>query len=102
MRFQQHIQEKRQRGFFETPENLAERMVRLAEIKEGQTVLEPSAGWGAIASYIPGCLLNEADPDNCKVLEERGYKSTCQDFLKMSGSGTGGYDRIVMNPPFSR
>lgn len=39
-------------GFFATPTSLAKRLVEMAEIKPGMTVLEPSAGEGAIAVEI--------------------------------------------------
>ena len=36
-------------GFFPTPQALARRLVSLADIRTGMTVLEPSAGTGNIA-----------------------------------------------------
>ena len=39
--------------FYETPPELARRMVALADVREGQKVLEPSAGRGAILRAMP-------------------------------------------------
>lgn len=99
--------------FFETPYSLAQRMVEEAGIRdlpEFSTVLEPSAGRGGIADAIravlPGnCRLDlcELREDNRQVLEDKGYKVGAYDFMgarPMHDEGV--YDRIVMNPPFSK
>ena len=39
-------------GFFETPPNLAKRVVDLAQLEAGMVVLEPSAGRGGLANVI--------------------------------------------------
>jgi len=89
-------------GFFPTPEDLASKIVEEAEIVEGCTVLEPSAGLGHIAQAI-----REAHPDSkltvieqynslAEVLEAKGFNTINDDFLSHSEK----YDRIVMNPPF--
>jgi phospholipid N-methyltransferase len=90
-------------GFFPTPEDLAEFLVEVAEIKEGDRILEPSAGLGHIAEAI-----NKSHPDNslkvveynsglAEVLSKKGFETVNTDFLQYSN---GGYDRIIMNPPF--
>lgn len=93
----------RGRDFFPTPLDLAERMVRRAGIQPGQRILEPQAGIGHIAQVI-----REAghDVDCCEVegafrdiLELKGFKLVGEDFLQMEQNG--GYDIILMNPPFS-
>jgi len=103
--------------FFETPFSLAQRMVGeagIANLKDGGRVLEPSAGRGSIADAIMAVIpvLNswtftmcELREDNRKVLEEKGYKVGPYDFMGVSGPDDldrGGYDAIVMNPPFSK
>ena len=92
-------------GFFETPEVLAERMVQLAEIKTWEVVLEPSAGLGAIARYIklahPANLhVCEKNADRANVLVSEGYILASLGFLEYTPRFHGGYDKIVMNPPF--
>ena len=39
--------------FYETPPDLARRMVAMAEVSDGHRVLEPSAGKGAILKVLP-------------------------------------------------
>lgn len=94
--------------FFETPPELAAMVVELADLRPGQTVLEPSAGKGAlcraigskyesiaIQAYELNPQLEEplrAHPDIAHV--------TIGDFLAEPARAI--YDRVVMNPPFSR
>ena len=103
-------------GFFTTPRPLANRMVGMAGIQPGMSVLEPSAGAGhiadAIREYCPGCrmLLVEISPTLVDILKAKGYKPEAgdnavllhADFLEMKVSPGGGFDRILMNPPFER
>lgn len=89
-------------GFFPTPKAIVERLVDLAEIKKGMTVLEPSAGKGDIAEVIrekyPKIALKviEINMTLTRVLSAKGFKVQEGDFL----NDTGFYDRIIMNPPF--
>lgn len=86
-------------GFFVTPKVIAERLVDLADIREGMEVLEPEAGRGDIAEHINhGSHLTciEYQQRLAKILELRGFNTICGDFLEH----TGAYDRVVMNPPF--
>lgn len=94
--------------FFPTPPNIAERVIELAEIKNGMSVLEPSAGKGALAVaakhaandvYIDMC---ELMPDNNSYLKSLniGLVADPRDFLLTNPTPT--YDRVVMNPPFGR
>lgn len=85
-------------GFFQTPGYIVEKMVSFAAIREGDTVLEPSAGSGAIADRIKGfspqCV--ECNHTLAKLLELKGHKVENGSFLDHVGE----YDRILMNPPF--
>lgn len=108
------VDKKKTFQFFETPKELAKQMVKLAEIKYVdyeepvddadllQDVIEPSAGRGAICDEIDGsrCLFRctELDPENAKILEEKGYPVFCGDFL----TSTEQADRFIMNPPFTK
>ncbi len=94
--------------FFETPLDVVWRLVELARIQPGMTVLEPSAGRGAIAREIKehvSCALAcvELDPAHTADLKPLcDLLHTGTDFLQFElGPGAAGYDRIVMNPPFS-
>lgn len=100
---------------FPTPIELAERMVELAEIEEGNRVLEPSAGTGNLLTAIdmrnyrwkdqPGeqgetvaIELNVKLASNLKNAWPLVKVKPC-DFLECNGD-LGTFDRVVMNPPF--
>lgn len=89
--------------FFPTPIATANEMVQVAEIKPGMKVLEPSAGWGHIAERIrefgvePDVV--ELSGNRRELLEAKGFNLVGSDFLEVSKGE--GYDRILMNPPFS-
>ena len=74
-------------------------MIEWAEIKPTDKILEPSAGLGAIARYLPKeqSWLKEIDTEKVKKLVEMGYNVVCADFLLTDTR----FDKIVMNPPFS-
>jgi protein-L-isoaspartate O-methyltransferase len=91
-------------GFFPTPKPLAEEMVRRAEIKPGESVLEPSAGKGDLADAVkaeePSADITTVERMSTlrKILEAKGYKVSGDDFMQHEGK----YDRVVMNPPFEK
>ncbi|MCX7184920.1 MAG: hypothetical protein NTW90_06770 [Nitrosospira sp.] len=147
--------------FFPTPESTADAMVEAADIKEGMSVLEPSAGMGHIAERIREAGVEpdvvEMASDRRELLEAKGFYLVGSDFMGIKpresytygdtfeapdgkigrmaghpgGSASGrvvlrddnkeslgfynrdelkpiqhngvdsGYDRILMNPPFS-
>ncbi|MBU2251773.1 MAG: hypothetical protein KJ977_05475, partial [Candidatus Omnitrophica bacterium] len=92
---------KQELQFFETPEPLAKRMVELAEINKHDSILEPSAGLGAVAKFLPQRQLVcvEMDMDmSCKLLC-MGYEVVAgEDFLLHCPCSL--YSKIIMNPPF--
>lgn len=100
------INEDQALGFFETSEELANRLVGMAGIEDGHHVGEPSAGRGRIARAIraraPGATIEcvEVLDWRYKELVDQGFQAHCADFL--SWSPIRAYDRIVMNPPFGR
>ncbi|MCA9184994.1 MAG: hypothetical protein R3E01_33130 [Pirellulaceae bacterium] len=89
--------------FFPTPTSIVERMIELAEIEPGNSVLEPSCGKGDILDLIgaehPDCSITaiELNRTLARVLAAKGYDVTFQDFLTFEGTT---FDRIIMNPPF--
>lgn len=98
-------------NLFQTPPELARRMVELADIPEGGNVLEPSAGLGRIYSAIRtyskagGVLLIEESADCCRELygmtaDDPGATLKQADFLTVEPSAF--FDRVIMNPPFER
>lgn len=94
---------------FPTPAALAVRMVELAEIEAGHSVLEPSAGTGsilrAVRSVACGSTIRTAVEINaglCRELRrvDPGAHVFHADFLEWEGGTTKAYDRILANPPF--
>lgn len=87
--------------FYPTPEALALQVVDWAEIGEGESVLEPSAGRGGIALHVPSANLTciEVSALNVAVLKGHGLHAICHDFLTWDPSTN--FSVIVMNPPFS-
>lgn len=93
--------------FFETPDDLADELVTLAEIESQHKILEPSAGQGAIVKAITRNLPNvkvdcyELMPTNQIFLRKiANVNFIGDDFLQADESIK--YDRIVANPPFSK
>lgn len=88
--------------FYPTPPALAEYCVQLAGIEAHHTCLEPSAGHGGIADFMPAdqTICVEISSLKCQVLGSKGFRVYEADFLKWAANG-GCFDRIVMNPPFS-
>lgn len=97
---------KKEFQFFATPDNLADELVKLAEIKQDDTILEPSAGRGSIIKAInkvtnikPDCY--ELMPDNITYLNQSALQFNLigEDFLKHENKT---YTKIIANPPFTK
>jgi hypothetical protein len=88
--------------FFPTPQSVADEMIAAADIQEGMKVLEPSAGMGHIADQIRDAGVDpdviELSGNRRELLEAKGHNIVAHDFMDYN---EGGYDRIIMNPPFS-
>lgn len=94
---------------FPTPPDLARKLVALAGLWDGCSVLEPSAGTGNLLRAIYD---TEATPGEVFAVEmsqgladrlETGFPTVpvrCADFLMVSPEAIGTFDRVVMNPPF--
>ena len=94
----EYTDSKKEYQFFETPENIAKQLIRMAEIGDGDTVLEPSAGRGAIAKFIPSCDCIELNPGNRQHLKDAGFNVVGENFLEFDRQ----YDIIIANPPFTK
>lgn len=97
---------KKEFQFFATPTTLAEKLVYYADLKNHDTILEPSAGQGAIiehinkqCSVVPDCF--ELMEVNKIILNKTGlkYELIGDDFLK---SDSKEYSKIIANPPFNK
>ncbi|GAA4226053.1 methyltransferase [Actinomadura meridiana] len=97
-------------GWFPTPPAVVEEMLRHASVSEnrpGLTVLEPSAGTGAIAgpASARGAMVDcvELDEHRAAALTERcrPNRVVCGDFLRLDPLDyQQGFQRVLMNPPF--
>lgn len=93
-------------NFFPSPPFVVTRLMYLANIQRGILVLEPSAGTGAIACACAdaGATVNcyELLGSNYDVLARQPRLGMVQhaDFLAQAPEAK--YDRVVMNPPFSK
>ena len=92
--------------FFETPDDLADWIVSLADIKETDLILEPSAGRGAIIKAIHSIYpsLNvdcyELMPENREYL----LQMPCVSLMGLNfinDNKEKKYNKIIANPPFS-
>lgn len=94
--------------FFPTPRAVAEIVCDMAELINGQDILEPSCGKGDLADVLyeraPEHLICiEINNDMKKYLNEKPY--TCMvgnDFLDYKPETIKPFERVVMNPPFSK
>lgn len=93
-------------NYFPSPPAVVSELVSLACIIPGMTVLEPSAGRGAIAlachkeGGIVDCV--ELMRENYEALHSMPFRRIINnDFLATWVDEFGLYDRVVMNPPFA-
>jgi phospholipid N-methyltransferase len=93
---------------FPTPAALAARMVALADVQSGETVLEPSAGTGAIVRAVIDAVDTEIVGYEINRSLVSGLTRTfpswklcarCEDFLTVT-EGQGQFPVVLMNPPF--
>lgn len=95
------------KNYYPTPRAVIETMLSdyTPEQLRKMTILEPSAGMGAILDYLRsiGCQKQkvfacEIDPELKAALVGKGYRVIQDDFLAYSGALH--FDLILMNPPF--
>ncbi|RUW56712.1 methyltransferase [Mesorhizobium sp. M8A.F.Ca.ET.021.01.1.1] len=92
-------------GQFDSPSPVVNRIIELAQIEPGMSVLEPSAGIGniALAAHEAGGKVEviEIDEKRAKALKAAGFSPIHGNFLDwVAYQGT--FDRVVMNPPFAK
>lgn len=98
-------------GYFPTPPAVVELMLDYAQIEANHTILEPSAGAGAIIDGIvarhgdgPLIAAYEINASLCEILKAKGFDSRPFDFLEQGRvlPGPFQFDRVLMNPPFEK
>jgi len=96
------VPHKEAHQYYPTPDELAARMVALANIRPGNRCLEPSAGTGAIARLLPreATTCVEIAALHQAAVTASGYRCERADFLEWKAPHE--FDRIVMNPPYSQ
>lgn len=105
---------KKEFQFFATPAAIADILVELANIQAGDTILEPSAGQGAIIEAVRrrdksvNITGIELMRDNYLILNEKfphERKVNCmieEDFLKRAHMMENEYSKVIANPPFAK
>lgn len=101
---------KQEFGQFDTPPELAEKLVAMARIEAGMKVFEPSCGIGNIIRSLRfgvggGCHYfgNELDRKRFETCRSNFFPAggiTNNDFLAMDPAPV--FHRVVMNPPFAK
>ena len=95
---------------FPTPFELATRMVEIADLQPFHTILEPEGGTGHLVEPMinAGIIwenihIVELNMSLCEVLTRKYRRVYPGDFLARGSWEIGGpFDRIVMNPPFTK
>ncbi|MDQ0762025.1 class I SAM-dependent methyltransferase [Streptomyces canus] len=97
-----------EQGWYPTPPRVVDDMLAHAGVREGMSVLEPSAGTGSIVGPAAECggVVDcvEIDARRVHVLREQGTARRVleADFLDLDPLDCPhGYGRVLMNPPFS-
>ncbi|SCM71583.1 Type I restriction-modification system methyltransferase subunit-like protein [uncultured Pleomorphomonas sp.] len=104
---------KQEFGQFDTPPELADQLVELADLHPGMKVYEPSAGVGNIVAAVIRKLESGAGIFGCEIDPKRHAECVRRNY---SAFGAGGldlwdflaiepnpvFDRLIMNPPFAR
>lgn len=94
---------------FDSPRDVVDRVIELAEIGAGMHVLEPSAGTGNLAlkaSAVGGIVhCYELDPKRVTLLAAEVQGLRLMEVIEadfLSVKPTASFDRVVANPPFTR
>lgn len=97
------LPEQKTHQFYPTTSELAAQLLNEADIREGETCLEPSAGMGGLADLMPQAQTTcvEISPLHCRVLEAKGHHVIEADFLAWAQETPQRFDVVVMNPPYS-
>lgn len=86
-------------SYFPTPVGIIDRMLNVLDMHPGDSILEPSAGEGDIAKFLPRKNLWVAEKNIalCIALVGQGFRLISRDFLTLTHT----FDVIIANPPFS-
>lgn len=94
---------------FYTPAALACKLVELSDVVSGDKVLEPSAGKGALLEAViaHGVFRSDITAVDIDLKVKKTLQLLCgslvmADFLQLDPVNFPKFDKVVMNPPFSR
>lgn len=98
------LDKKKELQFFETPDTVAKILCNLAEVEKANTILEPSAGQGALLKEIrkytnAKIFWYEIDKENMSKIQSPNSVFMEYDFIKANPFIV---DCIIMNPPFTK
>lgn len=109
-RLESEVKIRRIDGYFPTPKTIVEQMIDLADIHDGEMILEPSAGNGNILDDIAAYIQDNSITADIQAIEcnyslreivgLKGYNLVGDDFLEYARYNH--YDKIIMNPPFEK
>lgn len=92
--------------YFATPEPLGLKMVEWADIRDGDKALEPSAGHGAIARWLPDNIARTLVEPSAELASRlkmvAGDARLLQERFEDLNTAANKFDAIVMNPPFGQ
>jgi len=90
--------------YYPTIPAVAKAAISMADIDDTHQCLEPSAGTGGISDFLPidRTICVEISNIHCAILKSKGFMTIQKDFLIWSFEESKRFDRIVMNPPFSK
>jgi len=103
----ENVNIKKEFQFFATPSELAKDLVFYADLKQHDTILEPSAGQGAIikeinkvCDVVPDCFELMNINRNVLANSEAKFNLIGFDFLEVPKSKK--WSKIIANPPFTK
>lgn len=89
--------------YFATPEPVGLKMVEMADIRIGESALEPSAGHGAIARWMPSYAKVKAIEPSLELQSRLAMNVNADSIIGSTFEAfnvVNKFDAIVMNPPF--
>lgn len=98
-----HNKAEEGKDYYPTPEPLGYKMVEWADLDEGNSVLEPSAGHGAISQFFPQSVRPTIIEPNERLLTKAKFKldevksiqGTFEEFNIINK-----FNAVIMNPPY--
>lgn len=77
---------------FFTKESVAKKCIDQVNLKDFDTIIEPSAGSGSFSNQIEGCVAFDIEPENEKIIKK--------DWFKYQHPERKGKTLVIGNPPF--